>query len=260
MTTPPSTPPASYDALAKEWSERLKAGDNPAHRFLEKPAMQAKLPDLTGKRVFCIGCGSGEEVLLLRGQGAAAIHAIDVSENLLAIARAQFPDVEFCCRSMTDHQPYPDDYFDFVYSSLTLHYADDWRPILQEVARLLRPGGRMLFSTHHPVKWGAAVTRGGGADSFMMGYERPKRGAPTVMGDYFSPRQISDTWFGNMAVQYWHRSLTDILRDVQASGLTLCDFIEPRPTKEAQVEAPSFDAIHSRIPLFLILELGKPFV
>ena len=52
----------SYNQHAAQWAERLRSGNNPAHRFLEKPAMYAKLPDLTGQRVLCIGCGSGEEI------------------------------------------------------------------------------------------------------------------------------------------------------------------------------------------------------
>lgn len=248
----------TYNAHAQQWAERLRAGNNPAHRFLEKPAMLAKLPNLRGQRVFCIGCGSGEEILLLRSRGAASIYAIDVSESLLEIARAAHPDVEFAVRSMEERQPFADGSFDFVYSSLTLHYAVAWRGILAEVARLLRPGGRMLFSTHHPVKWGAQVTRGEDRDTFLMGYDRPKDHMPTIFGDYLGTRRIADRWFGTMAVEYWHRPLTDILRDVFASGLQLVDFVEPAPTEEARAENPAFFEIHSRVPLFMILELQKP--
>ena len=248
----------AYNAQAEQWAERLRAGNNPAHRFLEKPAMLAKLPDLGGKRVFCIGCGSGEEILLLRSRGASSIYAIDVSEALLEIARAGHPDVEFAMRSMEERQPFDDGTFDFVYSSLTLHYAVDWSGILREVARLLRPGGRMLFSTHHPVKWGAQVSRGEERDTFLMGYERPKGQMPVVYGDYLGTRKIADRWFGTMDVESWHRPLPSILRDVVASGLLLVDFIEPMPTGEARTENPAFFEIHSRVPLFMILELQKP--
>lgn len=247
----------SYNDHATRWAERLKSGNNPAHRFLEKPAMFDKLPDLTGCRVLCIGCGSGEEIEMLLARGATSIHGIDISEKLVEIARSSFPQASFEICSMEDRQPFDDGSFDFVYSSLTLHYSDHWLGILSEVHRLLRVGGRMLFSTHHPVKWGSLVVRGGERDTFTMGYDRPKEGPPTVYGDYMGTRRIADQWFGSMDVEYFHRPLSAIMRDIISSGLTLVDFVEPLPIDEAKTENPGFWEIHSRIPLFMIFELRK---
>lgn len=247
-----------YNQHAEQWAERLRQGNNPAHRFLEKPAMFAKLPDLTNARVLCIGCGSGEEVEMLRARGAQVrIHGIDIAEGLIRIARETYPDVSFEVRSMDDLQSFADESYDFVYSSLTLHYAAEWAKILREVQRILAPGGRMLFSTHHPVKWGSQVTRGGERDTFMMGYDRPKAGMPTVYGDYLGTRLITDCWFGSMAVEYYHRPLAAIMRDIVASGLAIADFVEPLPTDEAKTENPAFWEIHSKVPLFMIFELLK---
>jgi ubiquinone/menaquinone biosynthesis C-methylase UbiE len=247
----------SYNVHAEQWAERLKSGNNPAHRFLEKPAMFDKLPDLTGMRVLCIGCGSGEEVEMLLARGASAIHGIDISESLIDIAKKTYPQATFEVRSMEELNAFADDSFDFVYSSLTMHYSDYWEDILREVYRLLRWRGRMLFSTHHPVKWGSRVDRGETQDAFTMGYERPKQGMPTVYGDYLGTRRITDQWFGTMTVEYYHRPLSAIIRDIIGSGLTIVDFIEPLPTAETVTANPSFWEIHSKIPLFMIFELSK---
>lgn len=248
----------SYNEHAQQWAQRLREGNNAAHRFLEKPAMFAKLPDLASARVLAIGCGSGEEIDMLRARGAQQIHGIDVSDGLIKIARESYPEATFEVRGMENLEAFSDESFDFVYSSLTMHYAEDWAPILREVHRLLTPGGRMLFSTHHPVKWGGAVDRSPAVDTFRMGYERPAGGVqPTVFGDYLGTRRISDTWFGSMAVEYYHRPLEAIFRDILSSGLSLLDYLEPRPIDEARTENPAFWEIHSRIPLFMIFELGK---
>lgn len=247
----------SYNDHAASWAERLKSGNNAAHRFLEKPAMFGKLPDLTGRRVLCIGCGSGEEVEMLLAKGASAIHGIDISESLIQIAKTSYPQATFEVRSMDNLQSFEDASFDYVYSSLTLHYSDNWLSILSEVRRILKAGGVMLFSTHHPVKWGSLVLRGDDHDTFTMGYDRPKSGMPHVYGDYLGSRRISDKWFGSMIVEYFHRPLSAIMRDVVESGMTLTDFLEPVPTEEAKTESPAFWEIHSRIPLFMIFELRK---
>lgn len=254
----------SYNTHAAQWAERLREGNNPAHRFLEKPAMFAKLPDLTGCRVLCVGCGSGEEVDMLLARGAAHVHGIDISESLIELARQAYPHsakngfiATFEVAAMEDRQSFEDGTFDYIYSSLTLHYSDDWSAILAEMSRLLRPGGRMLFSTHHPVKWGGQVVRGEEQDTFTMGYVRPKAGMPTVQGDYMGSRRITDTWFGSMTVEYYHRPLSAIMRDILSSGLELLDFAEPMPADEAKTENPGFWEIHSKIPLFMIFELKK---
>jgi ubiquinone/menaquinone biosynthesis C-methylase UbiE len=247
----------SYNEHAVRWAERLRTGNNPAHYFLEKPAMYGKLPELNGSKILCVGCGSGEEIEMLLSRGASFIHGFDISESLIDIARKTFPQASFSVSAMEDRQPFEDEYFDFIYSSLTLHYSDDWKGILSEMRRLLRPGGRMLFSTHHPVKWGSQVIRGDEQDSFLMGYIRPKQGMPTVHGDYLGTRRIKDTWFGSMTVEYFHRPMSAIIRDIVASDFEILDLVEPMPINEAAVEQPGFWAIHSKIPLFMIFELIK---
>lgn len=247
----------SYNQHAEAWADRLRSGNNVAHYLLEKPAMRGLLPDLEGKRILCIGCGSGEECELLEAAGASKIHGIDTSKALIDLASTSYPRHSFEVRAMEDLAPIAAESYDYVYSSLTLHYSDNWRPILGEVRRILRPGGVMLFSTHHPVKWGSHVARGAEQDSFTMGYVRPKTGEPAVQGDYLNSRKIEDLWFGNMRVEYFHRSMQEMLGDVIASGLKLRRFVEPSPVPSAKTENPAFWAIHSRIPLFLIMELAR---
>ena len=247
----------SYNASAKEWADRLRSGNNQAHRFLEKPAMFAKLPDVKGLRVLCVGCGTGEECDALTSSGATVV-GIDIGSGLINEARKAYPDIEFLIMDVESLQ-FADASFDFVYSSLTLHYLEDWTTALSEIKRVLVPGGHFLFSTHHPIKWGSQVTRGESQDAFLMGYERPKDGsAPQVYGDYLTPRKLEDTWFGSFTVTFYHRPLSHILRDIIGSGMVVDDFIEPLPSVEAKTEAEAFWAIHRAIPLFMIFDLRKP--
>src|SRR3954454_22793665 len=45
-SNPPMTQSAEYNRFAHRWRELMESGMNYAHRYLEKPAMSAKLPDL----------------------------------------------------------------------------------------------------------------------------------------------------------------------------------------------------------------------
>ncbi|MBU1110766.1 hypothetical protein KKB83_04060 [Patescibacteria group bacterium] len=60
----------SYNQYVKKWAGKLRSGKNIAHEYLEKPAMYKKLPNLSGKSVLCVGCGTGEECDYLLKQGA----------------------------------------------------------------------------------------------------------------------------------------------------------------------------------------------
>jgi ubiquinone/menaquinone biosynthesis C-methylase UbiE len=142
----------SYNKNAQLWAENAQKGL--AHKYIEKPAMEKELPnDLTGKSVLCIGVGSGYELDEIINKNPKKIIGIDISKELLKIASAKYPDIEFKKMDMMK-MSFSDNVFDLVYSSLAFHYANDWDALLTEVHRVLRIGGVLLFSTHNPDFWG----------------------------------------------------------------------------------------------------------
>lgn len=149
-----------YDEHALEWEESLKT--NVAHKYMEKPAMEALLPaDLTGMSVLCIGVGSGEELEEIQKRGAEKIVGIDISEQLLASARTKFPQAEFFMLDMMNVGiSFEKESFDIVYSSLAFHYSPDWDTLLSGIHAVLKPQGMLVFSTHHPTYWGTKETDG----------------------------------------------------------------------------------------------------
>jgi 2-polyprenyl-3-methyl-5-hydroxy-6-metoxy-1,4-benzoquinol methylase len=81
----------AYNKFAEKWANAKRDRSSIFHRYLEKPGMYGKLPDLVGKDVLCIGCGSGEEGEFLRSLGAKRVVGIDISEGLIDIARKTYP-------------------------------------------------------------------------------------------------------------------------------------------------------------------------
>lgn len=147
-----------FDAHAEDWDAAM--GGNAGHRYLEKPAMERELPDcLAGKAVLCIGVGSGDELKEILQRGPSRVVGIDISNELLKIAQSRFPGVAFEKMEMTDLR-FPDASFDFVYSSLTFHYARDWDVLLSGVYGVMKSGGELLFSTHHPGYWSGKPATG----------------------------------------------------------------------------------------------------
>ncbi len=146
-----------YDLYAARRQQEFRNGQSKPHRFVEKPAMKSILPDLTGNVFYWSGCGTAEEATMLEDAGAATIVGIDLSEKSIELARQAFPEHQFSVADMHS-LPFEDGSFDFIYSSLTVHYSSHPLDVYREIFRVLRPGGQLQFSVGHPVRW---ASRGG---------------------------------------------------------------------------------------------------
>lgn len=101
--------------------------------------LSARVPD--GSRVLDLGCGTGALLRALRPRLSRGI-GVDVSGAMLAEAARREPDADWH-RVDEPVLPLADDSVDVVTSLMSWRYLD-WDPVLAEVARVLRPGGRLL--------------------------------------------------------------------------------------------------------------------
>ncbi|EJC80434.1 methylase involved in ubiquinone/menaquinone biosynthesis [Rhizobium leguminosarum bv. trifolii WSM2297] len=118
----------------------------------EWPAVQALLPDLAGKRIVDLGCGFGWFARFARSQGAASVLGLDISENRIARARAETTDAATTYEiADLEHLRLAEASFDFAYSSLALHYIEDFAGIVATVHDALLPGSHFVFTIEHPI-------------------------------------------------------------------------------------------------------------
>jgi SAM-dependent methyltransferase len=118
----------------------------------EWPALRALLPDLRGLGVVDLGCGFGWFCRWAREQGAAQVLGLDVSERMLARARAMTSDPMIAyVRADLERLDLREASFDIAYSSLALHYIEDLAGLLAKVHRALVPGAHLIFSVEHPI-------------------------------------------------------------------------------------------------------------
>lgn len=104
---------------------------------------------LRGQRVLEIGCGRGVGVeVLLDRLGAANVTAFDVDPDQVERARRRLSGRGSAVTlSVGDAAAIeaPDDSYDAVVDFGILHHVPAWRDAVKEVARVLRPGGQLLF-------------------------------------------------------------------------------------------------------------------
>jgi SAM-dependent methyltransferase len=265
----------SYNDQSNLWIKTKQSSNHLSHIYLEKPAIYSQLQS-NYQNILILGCGSGEEIEYFLRLGVKRIVAIDISSNLIEYAKQtylpfwleKYQDIEiqFICGDLNnfDFEIFGDGQFDLVFSSLTMHYIFDWIKILEQIKRVLRKDSKFLFSTHHPVKWGAKSDRQKEANTFTLGYKKSKTKSKNeinydyqIFGDYLNFRKIEDKLFDKLDVTYYHRSIGQIFEEIKKVGMVMTNLIEPKPTIESKSIKLDFFETYSKIPLFLIIECQK---
>lgn len=115
-------------------------------------AQRAKVVPRAHGRVLEIGMGSGLNLPFYRAGQVSALAAVEPSAELRRMterAAARYPELLLAlAENGAEAMPYPDDSFDTVVCTFTLCSVQDPAAVLQEVQRVLRPGGDLLFSEH----------------------------------------------------------------------------------------------------------------
>jgi SAM-dependent methyltransferase len=104
-----------------------------------------------GTRTLDAGCGAGLLALLASFRGAR-VSALDASAALLEIARQRLPDGADVRQDDLEALPFDDASFDAVTAVNSVFYAADMRRAIRELARVVRPGGRIVITAWGPVE------------------------------------------------------------------------------------------------------------
>jgi ubiquinone/menaquinone biosynthesis C-methylase UbiE len=209
----------------------------------EWPAMRALLPDLRGLRVVDLGCGFGWFCRWAREQRAARVLGLDVSEKMLAQAKAVTSDGGITyVRSDLEFLDLPEASMDLVYSSLALHYIENLRQLLATVHRALVPGGQLVFSIEHPIFMAPA----------NPGWVVDKSGRKTWPVDSYSREGPRTTEWLIEGVIKQHRTIATTLNLLIQRGFTICHVEEWAPTAN-QIEIRPELAEERERPMFLLV-------
>lgn len=166
------------------------------------------LGDVRNLDVLEIGCGSAPCSSWLARDGVGFVTAFDLSLNMLRHADGTVPLVQADAQTL----PYLDDSFDVAFSAFgAFPFVPDVTPVLADVARVLRPGGRLVFSVTHPMRWIFPDD--------PAGFE--------AQISYFEREYIERDDEGRVTYAEFHRTFGDWVRALRAAGFVLLDVLEP---------------------------------
>ncbi|GAB4424761.1 MAG: class I SAM-dependent methyltransferase [Anaerolineae bacterium] len=195
--------PAPVDVLSGYalWAERYPARPHNPLMAAEQAAMLSLLPEnLAGRRCLDAACGSGRYLRILRDRRAAITIGFDLSPHMLqqfTIHRSPFT-VHHCLQSSFLRAPLPSSSVDVITCGLSIGHTPHLPAAIAELARVLLPGGLLLYSDIHP----------GGV---RAGWQRTFTAAD---GRRFS-------------LEHYRHTLPDHRRACEQAGLSLHSVLEP---------------------------------
>ena len=172
-----------------------------------------------GRDVLEIGSGSAPCSRWLAGRGAHAV-AVDLSAGMLRVgaeaasratgAAATVPLVQ----ADAGRLPFADESFDVAFSAFgAIPFVADSAGVMAEAARVLRPGGRFVFSVNHPMRW---IFR-----------DDPGPDGLVAVFPYFDRSPYTEYDDGELSYVEHHRTVGDRIRELVGAGFVVQDLIEP---------------------------------
>ncbi len=244
-----------YDYYAAQRQEELKKGEKLPHRFVEKPAMKKLLPDLSNKRVLMLGCGTGEESVLLEQFGATNMVGIDLSKESVRLANETYPKHSFNVADM-HNLDFEDATFDFVYSSLTIHYSNHPLDVYKEVMRVLKPNGILQFSIGHPMRWASERVEIDGTPTKLMGYTEGDT-PPRLYGNYSDFKEYDETFPSGEILQFWIGPPSMHFSLLRQAGFEVTHFVETKAVEETKQVNEYYYERFSHFPQFVVFVAEK---
>lgn len=162
-----------YEGVAKEFLARRGSGRSPTGVGVNAVRQWAQAL-VHGSAVIDLGCGPGfsiTEVLVAEGLN---VFAVDAAPSFVEAFRSNLPNTPVVCEAVQD-STFFDRTFDGVlaWGLIFLLSPEDQRHLIQKVAHILVPGGRLLFtSCAEPLVWDDAMT---GLESRSLGAEEYRR-------------------------------------------------------------------------------------
>lgn len=222
---------AMYESFADAFEAHAR--ESAYNALYDRPAMLALAGDVAGLDVLDAGCGPGfyADALVRRG---ARVTAFDASPRMVELSRDRVGDAAML-RVADIERPLDwlaDASFDLVVLALVLHHLDRRVAALLELRRVLRPGGRLVLSTVHPID-----------DWRRLG------------GTYFDREAVSEEWNDGWAVRFWRQPLSAWCDEFREAGFLIDRIVEPLPQEAMRSADPAAFERLTRSPGFIVFSL-----
>ncbi len=194
-------------------------------------------------RVLDVGTGEGQVARLASARGSSTVVGIDPTANQVTEAARRGGGPGYA-RAGADQLPFADASFDAVVACLVFEHIEAVDDAIDEVARVLRPGGRFAFFLNHPL----LQTPGSGwiDDHMVDPPEQYWRIGPYLMEDH-TVEEVEKGVF----IPFIHRPMSRYVNAMAEAGLVLRRMVEPSPPPGFLERSPGYLAA-AHVPRLLV--------
>ena len=114
-----------------------------------------------GKAVLEVGCGAAVDLARF-GKGGAVCTGVDLAQSAIDLANANFEQQGLSADLRVangEALPFPDNSFDLVYAHGVVQYTANPQKLVNEVRRVLKPGGQAIFQVYNRISWLNALSK-----------------------------------------------------------------------------------------------------
>ncbi|GIJ90055.1 hypothetical protein Asppvi_009004 [Aspergillus pseudoviridinutans] len=227
---------------------------------LEWPTISRSIGQITNQTVLDLGCGSGQFCSWASENGAASVHGIDASAKMLEKAResnsADNITYEQGDLDLSLTQPNStalklrENAYDIVHSSQVFHHLENLAATFAAIYKALKPGGRFIFSVHHPISTAPRTSNWGVKNDGTPFWELENYGSE-------GPRTVD---FLGYPIHVYHRTMETYISLLLENGFMLVDFKECIPAPGVLGERHPDYGKEGHRPLYLVLAARKVHV
>jgi ubiquinone/menaquinone biosynthesis C-methylase UbiE len=225
-----------WNRVADDWQIQVGDDGDGNRRLNSDPVLWAFAGDVGGLTVLDAGCGTGYLTRKLHERGAS-VTGIDLSERMIAIARARHPDLDFRVDSCSELATVADAHCDMVIANYVLMDAPDLPGTMSAFHRVLKPNGLVVLVFSHPCfpQSRATVSEDDGEVRYSWRYP------------YFEPNICVDPPWAHFTSEFiwFHRPLSDYWKAFTQAGFAVVGFEEPRITPQRYHLAKTAAALRS---------------
>ncbi len=238
----------AWNKASKAWVDFVRTGKDYTRDGLNNPATFDLIGNVKGLAVLDLACGEGYNTRILARKGAR-VTGVDFSERLIEYARVEEENeklgIRYCVLDAARLKGLVDNYFDLVTCFMSLQDIENYRKAVSEVSRVLKLGGRFVFSIPHPC-FEKIMLNGRKIDAASRYFEEAKYVIQWNMERLSIPfRTIT-----------FHRTLTDYFDALTRNNLYVSRLVEPRLTENAYQKYPYLQDTLQR-PQAVIIESMK---
>ena len=254
----------SWDRLSEFYQTHKKISLEDFHYGPYGPGEQELrvIGDVKGLDILELGCGGGQNSIVLVKWGAKSVTAIDQSEKQLEYAKklasSQGVKIKFLKGNIEDLSMLKDASFDLIVSSHAMNYVENLPRVFSEVARVLRENGRIVTCMGHPI--------------MHLIWEALEKGSIEEVNNYFDDKRIVFDWADEKGEKIATFEETgyrfeEIINGLIFAGLKIERVLEPPGYSEAEIEKLGEDQVpyqdtnyaNNNIHQFIAINQKVPF-